>query len=72
MAHELTEWDIEQLNRHELGNRNAGTLVETKSGLIGRTYNNENLINGKVRVHCTDGSKLLCDPNTLTVKGFID
>lgn len=69
---ELTKWDIEQLNRYEQGNRNAGTLVETKKGLLGRTYNNENLINGKVRVHCTDGSKLLCDPKSLTIKGFID
>lgn len=69
---ELTEWDIEQLNRFEQGNRNAGKLVETKTGRLGRTYNNENLINGKVAVHCTDGSKLLCDPNTLILKGFID
>ena len=69
---ELTEWDIEQLNRMEQGNRNAGALVETKTGLLGRTYNNENLTNGKVRVHCTNGAKLLCDPKTLTLKGFID
>jgi hypothetical protein len=52
-------------------NKNAGRLVETKSGLIGKTYKNEKLINGKVRVH-TEKGKLLCDPNTLKVKGFID
>lgn len=69
---ELTTWDIEQLNRIINGNKNAGTLVETKKGLVGRTYNNENLINGKIRVHCTNGSKLLCDPKTLKLKGFID
>ena len=69
---ELTKWDIEQLNRLVEGNRNAGKLVETKNGVVGRTYNNENLVNGKVMVHCTDGNKLLCNPNTLTLKGFID
>ena len=69
---ELTEWDVEQLNRLVQGNKNAGKLVETKKGLVGRTYNNESPINGKIRVHCTDGSKLLCDPKTLTLKGFID
>lgn len=69
---ELTDWDIEQLNRLVNGNKNAGTLVETKTGLLGRTYNSENLINGKVCVYCTDGKKLLCDPKNLILKGFID
>lgn len=69
---ELTDWDVEQLNRFAYGNRNAGTLVETKTGLVGRTFNNEKYINGKVCVHCYGGQKLLCDPNTLTLKGFID
>ena len=69
---ELTEWDVEELERLIHGNRNAGTLVETKNGVVGRTYSNENLINGKVRVYCVDGSKLLCAPQTLKLKGFID
>lgn len=69
---ELTEWDIEQLNRlAEGGNKNAGQIVETKTGLIGRTYNHKSYINGKVCVY-TDKGKLLCDPNTLKLKGFID
>lgn len=68
---ELTEWDIEQLNRFAEGNKNAGQIVETKTGLIGRTYNHENPVNGKIRVY-TDKGKLLCDPNTLKLKGFID
>lgn len=69
---ELTSWDVEQLNRLVDGNKNAGKLVETKNGVIGRTYNNESLINGKVRVYCTDGKKLLCNPQNLILKGFID
>lgn len=52
-------------------NKNAGQIVETKTGLVGRTYNHEKLINGKVRVY-TDKGKMLCDPTTLKLKGFID
>jgi len=68
---ELTSWDIEQIDRLCNGNKKAGQLVETKTGLTGRTYSHEGLINGKIRVY-TDKGKLLCDPNTLTLKGFID
>lgn len=53
------------------GGKKAGTLVETKTGLIGRTYNNEELIGGKVRVY-TDKGNLLCTPETLKLKGFIN
>ena len=52
-------------------NKKSGLMVKTKSGLIGRTYRNEVPINGKIRVY-TDKCKLLCDPETLKVKGFID
>ena len=52
-------------------NKNSGRLVETKKGLTGRTYNHEDLINGKIRVY-TDNGKLLCDPETLKLKGYID
>lgn len=52
-------------------NKNAGQLVETKNGIIGRTYSHEDLINGKIRVY-TEKGKLLCDPTTLKLKGFID
>lgn len=68
----LTEWDIEQLNRLVHGNKNAGKLVETKKGVVGRTYNSDNFINGKVMVYCTDGKKLLCDPKSLKLIGYID
>lgn len=68
---ELTEWDVEQINRFCHGNKNAGMLVETKTELIGRTYNHEDYINGKVIVHVS-GGKLLCVPETLKLTGFID
>ena len=68
---ELTEWDVEQIKRMCEGNKNAGKLVVTKTGLIGRTYNHEGLVNGKVCVH-TEKGKLLCTAETLKLKGFID
>ena len=68
---ELTEWDIEQAERFCHGNKNAGYIVETKTGLRGRTYHSEGLINNKVIVH-TEKRKLLCVPDTLKIIGFID
>ena len=69
---ELTKWDIEQIKRLcEGGNKNAGYLVETKTGLIGRTFHHEEYINNKIIVHTKNG-KLLCDPSKLKMKGFID
>ena len=64
---ELTDWDIEQSD----GNKNAGYLVETKNGIQGRTYHCEGLVNKKIIVHIENG-KLLCVPDTLKLKGFID
>ena len=72
MSQELTSWDIEYLERLMIGNKNAGSIVETKNGVIGRTYSSESLINGKVRVYCDNGNKLLCNPASLTLKGYID
>ena len=54
---------------------NSGYLVETKTGKRGRTYHCEGLINGKQIVHVEiDGKtlKMLCDPDTLKITGFID
>ena len=69
---EQMEWEFEQAERFfGDGNKNAGQIVETKKGLVGRTYSHETLINGKVRVY-TDKGKMLCDPTTLKLKGFID
>ena len=53
------------------GNPNAGQIVLTKTGLTGRTYAKDHKVNGKVKVY-TDKGNLLCDPATLTLKGFID
>jgi hypothetical protein len=54
----------------------AGYLVETKTGKEGRTYHREGLINGKMVVHIEteEGKtlKMLCDPDTVKIKGFID
>lgn len=72
MSEGLTDWDVEQLDRMIHGNKNAGMLVETATGLIGRTYNNRDMVNGKVQVVLTDGRKMLCDPTKLKLKGFID
>jgi len=69
---ELTEWDIEQIERFcSGGNQNAGCIVITKTGLIGRTFHKDELVNGKQIVH-TEKGKLLCAPTTLTLKGYID
>ena len=72
MTYEQMEFEAQQMKVFfGSGNKNAGQLVETKTGLAGRTYSHESLINGKVRVY-TDEGKLLCDPTTLKLKGFID
>ena len=68
---ELTEWDVEQAERLLHGNKNAGYLVETKTGLKGRTYHNKELINGKAIVY-TEKCNFLCNPDTLKVIGYID
>jgi hypothetical protein len=67
--------------------KNSGMIVETKTGITGRTINSKGLINGKVPVYAaTEFRKfegidvpiafsdraMLCNPTTLTIKGFID
>jgi hypothetical protein len=55
--------------------KDAGYLVETKSGKKGRTYHRDKLLNGKMVVYSeVDGKevKLLCDPQTIKIIGFID
>jgi len=57
--------------------KRPGKLVLTKTGKKGRTYNDEGLHFGKVKVYILKemkltGEKLLCDPVTLQVIGFID
>jgi hypothetical protein len=53
----------------------AGYLVETKTGKKGRTYHREGLVNKKTIVHIeTDGKdvKILCDPKTIKIIGYVD
>lgn len=65
--------------------KKPGMLVRTKNGLLGRTYHSDRPVNGKVKVYLlnedfsprnasnTDRQlKMLCDPNTLKLVGYID
>jgi hypothetical protein len=55
--------------------KDSGYLVETKSGKEGRTYHREGLVNKKMVVHVeVDGKemKMLCDPKTIKIIGFVD
>lgn len=55
--------------------KNSGYIVETKTGKKGRTFHREGLVNKKIIVHVEiDGNdvKMLCDPDTIKVIGFID
>lgn len=54
-----------------------GQLVMTKTAKMGYAYNDEDYVDGKVRVHiCNEdtfektGEKLLCDPATVTLVGL--
>jgi hypothetical protein len=51
---------------HEYRKDSIGFMVETKRGLIGRTYHKDGLINGKMAVHIDDKPMpVLCNPKTL-------
>jgi len=54
--------------------KDSGYLVETKTGKNGRTYHRENLIDKKIIVHVIDDNnlKILCDPQTIKITGYID
>jgi len=71
LTEEELEFEFQQLNTFAGLNKNQGYIVETKSGLTGRTLHSDPLVNGKQPVY-TDKGKLLCDPATLKLKGFID
>lgn len=67
-----------------MSRENSGYQVITKSGWTGRTYHRVGPVNGKVVVFLIDEDfnpvldekgqqkKLLCDPATLKIVGFID
>jgi len=55
--------------------KDSGYLVKTKAGKEGRTYHREGLVNKKMVVHLEiDGKvvKMLCDPKTIEIIGFVD
>lgn len=55
--------------------KDSGYLVKTKSGKEGRTYHREGLVNKKTVVYVDNNGKqvkMLCDPKTLEIIGFID
>jgi len=55
--------------------KNPGYLVETKTGVTGRTYHSEGLVNKKMVVHIeSDGKdmKMLCDPKSVKIIGYVD
>lgn len=55
--------------------KESGYLVETKTGLKGRTFHREALVNKKQIVHIDkDGKdiKMLCDPKTIKIVGYVD
>ena len=66
------DFEFEQCERFSVGHKNSGKVVLTESGKKGIIYNKECSFNGKLKVHCVDGNKLLCDPQKLKLIGFID
>lgn len=55
--------------------KNSGYLVITKTGKKGRTYHRDVKVNGKTVVYIEiDGKeiKMLCDPETIKVVGYVD
>lgn len=61
--------------------KDSGYLIETKGGIKGRTYHREGLVSceglvgKKMVVHIdVDGKdvKMLCDPKTVKIIGFVD
>ena len=55
--------------------KDSGYLVKTKSGKEGRTYHRDGLVNKKIVVHLdVEGRdvKMLCDPKTTEIIGYID
>ena len=72
---QLTEDDIWFCQRMSDNHSNSGYIVTTKNGLCGRTYHADTLINGKQPVYIKRDDKeirMLCDPDTLIINGFID
>lgn len=67
-----------------MAKKKRGRIVETKSGKIGVVYNGQKLVQGKVPVYLVNEDfetlsdkhgrpkAILCDPETLKLKGYVD
>lgn len=66
------------MKNRSISQSQAGYLVETKTGKKGRTYHSKGLINGKVPVYLEINEReysdkaILCDPDTIKIRGFVD
>jgi len=49
-----------------------GRVVETKSGKIGITYNDDRTVMGKVLVYVVGGEKIVAAPSSLKIIGYVD
>ena len=56
--------------------KDSGYLVKTKTGKEGRTYHRESLVGKKMIVHIVGEAgidvKMLCDPSTVEIIGYVD
>ena len=56
--------------------KNSGYIVQTKTGKNGRTYHKDKLINKKQIVYVEGEAgktiKILCDPKSLKIVGYVD
>jgi len=55
--------------------KDSGYLVKTKSGKEGRTYHRDSLVNKKMVVYVEVNGKqvkMLCDPKTIEIIGYVD
>ena len=56
--------------------KDSGYLVKTKTGKEGRTFHREGLLNDKLIVHIETEDKkevkMLCDPQTVEIIGYVD
>ena len=55
--------------------KDSGYLVKTKTGKEGRTFHREGLVNKKMVVHVEEEGKtvkVLCDPKSVEIIGYVD
>lgn len=55
-----------------MSKQTSGYLVETKTGKRGVSLHSDAPVNGKIVVRLDDGSKILCEKESLKFLGFHD